>query len=206
MDQRIKWEEDKAALLYHILKSAGLLEYALALIGLLSDSHGRAAVTRRAVALLAEHGADMLLHLGDICSTQVIDAIVVDPDTGPIKEARLVFGNMDFEVESLTKYAASVDVMVDHPAGELAIEGGRSLVYTHGHDARVLKRAIEQKTAYFCQGHTHEARDDRVGHTRVINPGALFRARQSRIGKFDNAFTVAILDIDSDQVTFYPVD
>ena len=57
--------------------------------------------------------------------------------------------------------------------------------------------ATEQKVDYLCHGHTHKTRDVRVDATRVINPGALCHASQC---------TVAVLDTDTDGLTFYPVD
>ena len=50
--------------------------------------------------------------------------------------------------------------------------------------------------AYLCHGHTHATRDERLGPTRVINPGALFRARRH---------TVAVLDLARDEVSFLAV-
>jgi predicted phosphodiesterase len=46
-------------------------------------------------------------------------------------------------------------------------------------------------------GHTHVARDERLGPLRVINPGALQRAA---------VHTVATLDLRTDQVGFWRVD
>ena len=45
------------------------------LIGLLSDSHGRAPTTQRGVDLLLDGGAELLLHLGDVGTVEVIDAL-----------------------------------------------------------------------------------------------------------------------------------
>ena len=166
-------------------------------IGLLSDSHGRAAITRRAVRLLAHQGAEMLLHLGDVGSTTVIDALVADTDTmGRVGESRLVFGNTDFDIDQLGRYAAMLGIGVDHPVGTLDCDG-RRIVFTHGDDESAMRNAVRQQAAYLCHGHSHEKRDERIGQTRVINPGALFRAAQP---------TVATLDTATDRVTFFGVD
>jgi len=45
------------------------------IIGVLADSHGHAETTAKAVRMLLEHGAEMLLHLGDIGSDEVIDEL-----------------------------------------------------------------------------------------------------------------------------------
>ena len=162
------------------------------LIGLLSDSHGRAAITRRGVALLVDQGARVLVHLGDIEAVEVIDALVVQG-----VESRLVFGNTDWETGDLARYAGGLGVTVDDPAGRLDVGGGRVLVYTHGHHRGVVTEALSERVAYLCHGHTHERRDERVGPTRVINPGALFRAA---------THTVALLDTDKDELSFHRVE
>ena len=164
-------------------------------IGLLSDSHGRAATTRRAVDVLLEHGAERLLHLGDIGSVEVIDALLAAGPSGAAVASHVVFGNTDWDAAALGKYAKELGVVVDHPSGRLSLEAG-DLVFCHGHEPAVSRAALAEPVRYLCHGHTHVAADSREGDTRVINPGALCRARR---------YTVALLDTESDTVTFYPV-
>ena len=163
-------------------------------IGLLSDSHGRAATTRRGVELLLEHGAEVLLHLGDIGTVEVIDAMCVSEPAGARQvESHVVFGNTDWDVSTLAEYAEDLDVQVDHPVGRLKLEDGE-LVFCHGHESSIMEQAVAEHARYLCHGHTHLRCDDRRQDTRVINPGALFRAR---------SYSVAILDTDADELTFY---
>jgi uncharacterized protein len=166
-------------------------------IGLLSDPHGRAAITRRAVASLLAQGVDILLCLGDVGSVQVIDELVVNqPDGGERLAARLVFGNTDMDSVALGRYAQELGVQVDHPAGRLTLDRG-VLVFCHGHQASVMDRALAEPVRYLCHGHTHRASDTTLGQTRVINPGALCRAQP---------YTVAVLDTGTDELTFLKVD
>ena len=134
------------------------------LIGVLSDSHGHADTTARAVAALADEGAQMLLHLGDIGTEEVIDELVG-------RNARIVFGNCDWELAALSHYAEQVGVQVDHPMGTLEVDG-RRIAFTHGHIVSLMSDALDEGVDYLFHGHTHEIRDDRVGDTRMINPGA----------------------------------
>ncbi len=138
------------------------------LIGVLSDSHGHAGVTRRAVRALLAEGAELLLHLGDVGSEAVIDEL----SRGP---ARLVFGNCDLDLERLRRHAEAVGVACDHPLGTLRA-GGRRIAYTHGHLAGAVQAALDGSADYFLHGHTHAIRDERLGPTRLLNPGALHRA------------------------------
>jgi uncharacterized protein len=148
-------------------------------IGILSDSHGRAHTTRQAVAALLERGAELLLHLGDVGSEAVIDEFVGH-------NARLIFGNCDDDVRALTRYAEIMGLKVDHPLGQITIDG-RTIAYTHGHLPYLLDQALAEGVDYVLHGHTHELRDEWVGRSRVINPGALFRASRYTAGLLDPA-------------------
>lgn len=150
-------------------------------LGLLSDTHGRSEIAHAAVELLLEHGADILIHLGDVGSAEVIDALAVSRgSTDQQVEAHLVFGNCDWEAKALTRYAQDLGVIAHGRAGEMVIDGKR-LVFTHGHDDREMNHAIESAANYLLHGHTHLQSDHTIGRTRVINPGALFRARRHTV-------------------------
>lgn len=151
-------------------------------IGVVSDSHGRAARTGAAIALLREGGAEMILHLGDFETRAVIDELVGHP-------VRLVFGNCDDE-RDLGAYAAAMGLAVDHPAGVVEIDGKR-IGFTHGHLESAMVELFDQGVDYLLHGHTHRLRDEMSGPTRVINPGALHRASR---------YTVALLDPEADEL------
>ncbi len=143
--------------------------------------------------MLLDQQVDLLIHLGDVGTVEVIDALAVEkPGSDDQIEAHVIFGNTDWDLETLAEYAQDLDVEVDHPVGRLPL-GERQLVYCHGDDAAAIENAVAQKVDYLCHGHTHRASDTRRGATRVINPGALFRA---------SAYTVAVLDTDADDVAF----
>jgi putative phosphoesterase len=153
------------------------------LIGVLSDSHGQVERTRAAVRSLIDGGAAMLVHLGDIETDDVIDELAGH-------EVAIVFGNCDDDISSLTRYAERLNISVRHPMGELTIDGKR-IAFTHGHLLECVKQALAQQADYLLLGHTHEVRDERIGRTRVINPGALHRAAR---------YTAALLDPGADSL------
>lgn len=169
----------------------------LAIIGLLSDSHGRAATTRAAVQALLAGGADVIVHLGDIGTEAVIDAMVERLDeAGELDPpVRLVFGNTDYDAASLSRYARTLGVVVDVAVGRLELDG-KTIVYTHGDRPALVQEALDQGADYVFHGHTHRQADMRVGRTRVINPGALHRAA---------VYTVALLDVAADRLRFVQV-
>lgn len=144
-------------------------------LGLLSDSHEDALETQLAVRALCARGADALLHLGDVCAREVIDELAGAHRDGERIPARLVFGNMDFETDDDARYAAHLGVACDHPIGVYQMAGKR-LIAHHGHFGGVEEAVIEGGADYYLHGHTHRLRDEQVGATRIINPGALHRA------------------------------
>lgn len=156
-------------------------------IGILSDSHGKAARTAAAVRLLLDRGADLLIHLGDVETDDVLDALVGT-------ECHLVFGNCD-DAAQLTRYAEHLGLRVDHPAGRLGIDDA-IVAFTHGHIERLMLQAVQDRVDYLLHGHSHEIRDERVGATRVLNPGALHRAaRYTAMILEPAAGTVEVLDV-----------
>lgn len=155
-------------------------------LGLLADSHGRVNVTRDAVKLLRDRGCDLLLHLGDLGSEGVIDELVGHP-------VRIVLGNCDDD--ALGRYAEHVGVPNAHPAGRLDLDG-TTVFFTHGHIEGLMRAALAEGVRYLLHGHSHEPRDDMVGGTRVINPGALHRAAR---------YTAAVLEPATGALEFIEV-
>ena len=165
-------------------------------IGLLSDSHGRAEITRQAVQLLVDQGAQTLIHLGDLCAPAVVDALVVDASAaGSLRRSHMVAGNMDMNVGPLLRYAAELGIEAAADLGLIDLPDG-PLMYTHGHLTGVVQRAMVARPRYLCHGHTHEQRDEMIDAVRVINPGALYRAKQ---------YSVALLDTEADNLVFHVV-
>lgn len=152
------------------------------LLGILSDSHGRIDTTRKAVSMLVEAGATTLIHLGDIGSEEVLEELTV-------ARSMVVFGNCDDET-MLARHAERLGVHVCHPIGRIE-HAGKRIAFSHGHLTHVIRAALEENVDYLLHGHTHEVRDERIGSTRVINPGALHRASR---------YTAALLDPAADRV------
>jgi putative phosphoesterase len=159
------------------------------LIGILSDTHDRADAMAAAIGLLRDRGAQFFIHCGDIGSERVIDHLVGLPSA-------FVFGNTDWDRAALARYAQSVGVACHGSFAELEL-GGKRVAVIHGDDFRLKQRLLaEQNHDYLLQGHTHLRADERFGRTRLINPGALHRAREK---------TVALLDTATDRLEFLVV-
>ena len=159
------------------------------IVGILSDTHDRVEAARAGVELLRQHGAEYYVHCGDVGSELILDLLAGLP-------AAFVFGNCDWDRRGLERYAAQLNVSCFGHSGELEL-GGKLFHVQHGDDAQAMRRALDnQRFDYILHGHTHVARDERAGRTRVINPGALHRVKQK---------TVAVLDTKNDVLKFLVV-
>jgi putative phosphoesterase len=128
-------------------------------------------------------GAGLILHCGDI---EDADTVWLFP-----AHSHFVFGNCDSDREVLRQAVADIGGVLYEPFGSLELDGKR-IAFLHGDDTRLF-RDLEQngRYDYLFYGHSHVADERRTGPTRVINPGALHRARPK---------TFAILDLDSGKV------
>ena len=159
------------------------------IVGILSDTHGRADAAAAGVRILLDHGAEYLVHCGDVGSEEVLDTLAGHP-------SMFVFGNTDYEYGTLTTHAAAIGVGCGRNCGKLSFDGKLAVV-THGDDAALVHRLLkEQQIDYLFVGHTHVKLDRREGRVRIINPGALYRTSLK---------TVAVLDTASDNLMFLPV-
>ncbi|MBN1260384.1 MAG: metallophosphoesterase family protein [Anaerolineae bacterium] len=156
-------------------------------IGLLSDTHNQVQNVKRAAETFRSHGVHTVLHAGDITGPNVVRALQGF-------DVWLAWGNMDRD--------AHVGSLVVEIFGSGRIDTvqflnlhGKSLVLLHGDDGDRLRALIRSGAYdYVIHGHTHAWRDERVGCTRVINPGALG-------GSGWRARTYAILDLAMDDLT-----
>ncbi len=138
------------------------------LIAVVSDTHGRVADTVEAIREIERREPAIVLHCGDIGSAAIVPMFAG-------RETRFVFGNVDDP--SLLRYAIrEAELICDNDFGELLVDGV-SVAFLHGHDEARLHATIHSgEYALVCHGHTHRQRWELVGDTRVLNPGAVFRA------------------------------
>jgi putative phosphoesterase len=162
-------------------------------IGVLGDTHDRIEATRAALAGLKERGAELLIHTGDICGPETVAAFAG-------WRAHFVFGNNDGDwtrgadgrhrrdFGTLTRAMEIIGATWQHPFGHVEL-ASKKVAWTHG-DNFALLADLEKSGAYdyVFFGHTHVADSYVAGTTRVINPGALHRARPK---------TCVVLDLES---------
>lgn len=159
-------------------------------IGIVSDTHGNHRMVSRALAELRERGITIVLHCGDID----------DPETVEMFRgytAHFVFGNCDIDKGVLREAMNDIGATLHDHFGSIELDGVK-LAFTHGDDKNVM-RDVERSGYYdfLFYGHTHQAAEHPSGPTRVINPGALHRARPK---------TFIVLDLGSREVESVTVE
>jgi len=159
------------------------------LVGILSDSHGQQLLVRQVMALFDSLGVEHVIHCGDIGGTEVFDELAG-------RRCTFVWGNMDQPTGGLAAYLKTVGLEAPaQPPARLTLDGKTFAVF-HGHESQLDKAIGKLQVDYLLHGHTHIPRDERIGRTRVINPGALHRAARK---------TVAILDTQTDGLSYRDV-
>ena len=138
-------------------------------IAVLSDTHGRYATVNAALKLVEERQVQLILHCGDIDDAETVSLFPA--------YTHFVFGNCDTDKAGLRKAMESTGARIHEPYGSLEL-AGKHVAFIHG-DVRPLMQNVEASGAhdFLFYGHTHQAEEHRTGRTRVINPGALQRAR-----------------------------
>jgi hypothetical protein len=159
-------------------------------IGIVSDTHGNLRMVNRALLELRERGISTVLHCGDID-----DAKTVKLFRG--FTTHFVFGNCDLDKGALRAAMARIGATLHDHFGSVELEGVK-LAFLHGDD-KTLMRDVEHSGYYdfLFYGHTHQAEEHHSGPTRVINPGALHRARPK---------TFLVLDLESREMESVAVE
>ena len=155
------------------------------MIGIISDTHEQIEEVKKAVAIFKEENVEFVIHAGDIVSA------------GTLKyysglKMKFVFGNNDGDMAKLNEIAKLYDFEEITYTKEFVFKNKKFFV-CHGTDPSLLDSAIKsQSFDYIITGHTHCARDETIGKTRIINPGSLFSITKS----------IAVLDVENDRLIF----
>ena len=158
------------------------------LIGIMSDSHGNAAMVKRAFALFDSLGVRAFFHCGDVGGQSVLDEFVGRP-------IWFVWGNTDWAAPGTNTFLSTTGLPVPQVPTRVTL-AGKSIAMCHGHERIFVKLSRRPDADYLFSGHTHVPSDTRVGECRLINPGALHRACPP---------TVAALDLARDDLQFHEV-
>jgi len=144
-------------------------------IGIVSDTHDRMPIIKKAVEFFEDHSITCLFHAGDFISPFAVRALL--RFKGRIYT---VFGNNDGEREGLKKLLPDIaETMLE---AELK---GKKILLAHRQESFKKKKLAGYDVAIF--GHTHKAKIIE-GCPLIINPG-------EACGWLYGSCTVAVLDL-----------
>jgi len=160
-------------------------------IGVISDTHDDVRAIEDALRILNSEAVTVLLHCGDLCGPAALSALS-GFDTWVAR------GNMDRHPALRATARETIGAARFADRHRLTL-GGKSAALIHGHRQHELRALISNgEHAWVFHGHTHRRRDERIGSTHVINPGALGGIRwQQR--------SFCILDLSTGEVTFIKI-
>jgi len=140
-------------------------------IGIISDTHDNLDNLEAALEILAAEGVTHILHCGDVCGADIIQRLAGF-------EVWIAQGNMDRGIG--LPWVAEETLGRGRLAWlhKLTLDG-YSVGMIHGDNEEVLGNLVASgEHAYVFHGHTHRRRDQKIGCTRAINPGALGGTRK----------------------------
>lgn len=161
-------------------------------IGILSDTHNHRINLLTALEQFRQHEIDTLIHCGDM----------TDPELAPeMAGFRVIcaFGNGDIASGEIRQ--ALLAMNPENYAGLVykGRIGGARIAVTHGHMPSLLNELLRSgENDYVFKGHSHQWKDERIGATRLINPGALG-------GLHREPRQVCVLDLDSGKANFIKI-
>jgi len=142
-------------------------------IGVISDTHDNVHNLEAALEVLRAMEVTKVLHCGDLCQPNIVQTLVGF-------DVWIAQGNMDRHVD--------LDQVVEETLGRGRLAwlhrptlDGYPAAMIHGDNEEMLGNLVTcGEYAYVFHGHTHRRRDQTIGRTRVINPGALGGTRRQR--------------------------
>jgi putative phosphoesterase len=142
-------------------------------ICIVSDSHDQRTGFAAAVTEAKSHGAESVLHCGDLIAPSTLHAIM--PIGLPL---HLIHGNNTGDLFYLSKFAADSKGLIRYYGQDAAIElAGRRIFLVHfPHYAKAM--ALTGDYDLVCNGHEHRSAIERIanikgGETLRIDPGTV---------------------------------
>jgi len=138
------------------------------LVAVMSDSHDNIWNLRKAVKIIQNHQAGLIIHCGDFIAPFMLKEL--DQAGIPVHG---VFGNNDGDQFTLTKMSlGTLDHITLHGlSGQVDVEGF-NIGFTH-YRAMGEGLATAGNSRLVCFGHSHEHEIRQAGHVTLLNPGEI---------------------------------
>jgi|AntDeeMinimDraft_4_1070355.scaffolds.fasta_scaffold00172_17 hypothetical protein len=165
------------------------------IVGVISDTHDNVSAVDSAVSIFEERGVETVIHCGDVIAPPVV------PHFEGL-EVHAVLGNNDGELDGLESAFRRLGNGSELHGRFVELEiDGTVFAVLHGENLDDVEAHAESgEYEYVCYGHHHVAEEREVDGTTVLNPGAHFPTVP------DEQHSIAIVDTDSGDVEFVPVE
>jgi putative phosphoesterase len=165
-----------------------------------SDIHGSAFYTRKALEIFEKENADFIVILGDELYHGARNPLPVEYNTKEVAQLLneysdkiiAIRGNCDSEVDAMV---LSYPMMSDY---SIVLYNERRLFLTHGHiydEENLPKLSVGD---VFIYGHYHIPKAEKKGDIFVVNPGSITFPKENNPNTYavleDNTFTIKDLD------------
>ena len=136
------------------------------IIAIMSDSHDNIWNLRKALDVIKQEGAEMIIHCGDFVAPFMLKEL--DSSGIPVHG---VFGNNDGDQYLLTKLSLMdfSNIILHGLVGSVEVNESK-IGFTH-HEIIGDGLAASNEYKIVCIGHSHEFMQKQIGQTLVLNPG-----------------------------------
>ncbi len=137
-------------------------------IAIISDTHDNVPNLEKALSWINKQGISLIIHCGDLCAPAILTKVLTPNFKGQI---HLVHGNVG-DPDLLEEKAQDFpNVTVHGQTGKLALEN-KQIAFTHFPD-KAKELAKTEKYDLVFYGHTHKPWEEKIGKTKLVNPGTL---------------------------------
>lgn len=162
-------------------------------IAIISDSHDNIPNTEKALAWMSQNGVELIIHCGDLAAPAMLTKVLVPKFSG---EIHMVHGNVG-DPDLLEQVAMNFsNVTIHGMVGKIEING-KKIAFTHFPE-KALELAKKNTFDLVFYGHTHKPWEEKLGDTKLINPGTLagmfYRATFAVYDSMNDKLELKILD------------
>jgi len=138
-------------------------------IAIIADTHGNLANVKKATNLIKKEKIKIIIHCGDIFTSDVVKEILKS-FKGKIY---IIFSSADADFASIPEdsFKNFPRIKIYEEFGTIKISG-KKIAFCHFPET-AKKLVATKKYDLVFYGHTHKPWEEKIGRTRLINPGEL---------------------------------
>ncbi|MBN1168757.1 YfcE family phosphodiesterase [Candidatus Woesebacteria bacterium] len=146
-------------------------------LAVLSDIHDQLGNLNKALEKIKKEGIKYAIFCGDYCASETFHIA-----TRNFQKAYCVWGNVDgdrFKITQKVYEQKTGNVILLDQLGEIEIEQRRIAVIHYDNIGERLAQSTHYDAVF--HGHTHMARNEKVGGTLLVNPGPVCGYKKGKI-------------------------